>query len=141
MKNTYFLLLLLLMPIYAFTQTTVNIKVSGIRSTSGNIRLAFYSCSENFDNEKPLFIKTVSKKSISKGTLTASFDLKPGTYGIAILDDENANHQMDYGLIMPKEGFGFSDYYHSGMSRPKFESFKFTVKNEAKTVQIKMRYL
>ncbi|MCC6370579.1 MAG: DUF2141 domain-containing protein, partial [Bacteroidia bacterium] len=68
-------------------------------------------------------------------------DLKPGVYGIAILDDENTNEKMDYGWFLPKEGFGFSDYYHSNMSHPKFESFDFVLKKEAKKVEIKLRYL
>jgi uncharacterized protein (DUF2141 family) len=142
MKNKLlFPFLLLLLPFWASSQTAVNIRISGIRNTSGNIRLAFYSSQENFENEKPLFVKTISKKEISKGTLSATYTLQPGTYGIAMLDDENGNKEMDYGLVMPKEGFGFSDYYHTGMSRPTFSDFKFTLKNEAKAIQIKVRYL
>jgi len=86
-------------------------------------------------------IKTVSKSQASGGKLTVSYDLKPGTYGIAILDDENSNGKMDYGMVLPKEGFGFSDYYHTGMSSPTFDKFDFTLKNENRSVQIKVRYL
>jgi len=104
--------------------------------------LAFYNTSPAFDNEKPLFVKTLSKTNLVKAALQTSYtDLKPGIYGIAILDDENRNEKMDYGLILPKEGFGFSDYYLTGMKRPKFESFDFVLKNEVKTVEIKLRYL
>lgn len=135
---------LLLGLFYAFIgyAQTVHIQVSGIRNSTGNIRLAFYSNSKSFDDEKPLFIRTVPKKDLVKNSLKVSYsDLKPGVYGIAILDDENANEKMDYGWVLPKEGFGFSDYYHTGMTRPKFNQFDFELSTAAKTVEIKVRYM
>lgn len=125
MKLTFFYSLLFL-TFFSFGQT-LKIVVSGIRSASGTIRIAFYANSKSFDDEKPLFIKTEAKTGIVNGMLHISYpELKTGVYGLAILDDENSNQKMDYGFFLPKEGFGFSDYYHSGMSRPKFESFDFT---------------
>ena len=79
--------------------------------------------------------------SMNGGALIVSYAVKPGTYGIAILDDENNNQKMDYGLLLPKEGFGFSDYYHTGMSQPDFRKFSFVMGNASKTVFIKLRYL
>lgn len=64
----------------------------------------------------------------------------PGTYGVALLDDEDSDTKMDYGLVMPKEGFGFSDYYHTGWSSPKFDDFKFEL-NGNKSIKIQIRYL
>jgi len=141
MKNTFAFLFFFFLSAY-YTGQTLHINVTGIRNFSGNIRLAFYSNSQSFDDEKPFFIKTVPKKNILNGALKISYsDLKPGIYGIAILDDENKNEKMDYGWVLPKEGFGFSDYYHTGMTRPKFEQFDFVLKNEEKAVEIKIRYL
>lgn len=125
----------------SFAQT-LKINISGIRNSSGTIRLAFYNTSESFDKEKALFFRIEPKTALSNGALSITYsDLKPGVYGIAILDDENSNQKMDYGWVLPKEGFGFSDYYHTSMSRPKFENFDFILKNETKTVNIKLRYL
>lgn len=121
---------------------TLHITVSGLRNTVGNIRLAFYNNGPSFDAEEPLFIRTVKKHEAQAGKLSIRYhDLQPGIYGIAILDDENANEKMDYGLILPKEGFGFSDYYHTGMTRPHFDKFDFVLGKEPKAVEIKVRYL
>jgi len=57
------------------------------------------------------------------------------------LDDEDFDREMAYGLFLPKEGFAFSDYYHTGMSKPGFEDFDFTLGKENKTVIMKIRYL
>jgi uncharacterized protein (DUF2141 family) len=137
-----FLFLFFFFSIASCFSQTLHIYVTGIRKQVGNIRLAFYSNSQSFDAEKPLFIRTVPKKEMSNNSIKISYDdLKPGVYGVAILDDENANEKMDYGWVLPDEGFGFSDYYHTGMTRPKFDSFDFVLKNEEKVVQIKVRYL
>ncbi len=141
MKNLFIHLFLVFISGSCFCQT-LHIQVTGIHNASGNIRLAFYATSQSFDEEKPMFIRTVAKKSIVNTSLKISYsDLKSGVYGIAILDDENANEKMDYGWVLPKEGFGFSDYYHTGMTRPKFDKFDFVLKNEVKSVEIKLRYL
>lgn len=137
------LLFFLCFSFYYASAQTLTIQLSGLRNTSGNIRLAFYSNAQSFDDEKPLFVRKVTKQELlkNKGLITYN-DLKPGVYGIAILDDENTNDKMDYGWVLPEEGFGFSDYYHSGMTRPTFEKFDFVLEKEnTKTVQIKVRYL
>lgn len=120
---------------------TITINVSGIRSKAGSIRIQFFDNKNNFDDEKPLFTKTAPKTNMQGGSLSVSYAVKPGTYGIAILDDENNNQKMDYGFILPNEGFGFSDYYHSGMSRPDFRKFSFVMDAGNRNVQIRLRYL
>lgn len=140
--------LVLLFCLFVFSSLFVKsqalkLNITNIRNASGTIRVAFYNSNEGFDDEKALFNRTESKAKLVNGNLVITYtDIKPGTYGIAVLDDENNNHKMDYGLILPKEGFGFSDYYLTGMSKPKYDKFKFVLSaNETKTVQIKLRYL
>lgn len=71
------------------------------------------------------------------------FTLPPGTYGFTLIDDENHNGDIDYNWIgLPKEGFGFSDYYHNGMVKPHFDTFKFQLKaGEEKKITPKIRYI
>lgn len=122
---------------------TVTIQFVGIRNAEGNIKVQVFNTAKGFDDEKPIFVKIVPKTTLIGGKLKAEVaGLKPGTYGIAVLDDENANQKMDYGFFLPKEGFGFSDYYHSTMSRPKFEQFDFILTEKTiKAVEIKLRYM
>ena len=121
---------------------TVTITVSGIRNTKGSLRLQFFTSSDNFENRAPTLVKTVSKAGVKNGTLTVTYPgLTAGLYGIALLDDENNNKEMDYGVVLPDEGFGFSDYYHKGLSHPKFGQFDFYLKNETKNIKIQVRYM
>jgi len=49
---------------------------------------------------------------------------------------------MEYNFLgIPKEGFGFSDYYHTGITRPKFDDFRFTVvQGQDIKIKVRMRY-
>ena len=124
------------------SMSVLTIKFTGIRNTEGVFRLGFYVDQESFSKGEPLFEKVVPKSNISNGMLQVSFDdIKPSSYGIAVLDDENGDNKIDYGLIFPKEGFGFSDYYHTSLYLPKYDDFDFQLNEQEKTVTVKLRYL
>jgi uncharacterized protein (DUF2141 family) len=71
------------------------------------------------------------------------FTLEPGIYGLSLLDDENKDGKMEYNFLrLPREGFGFSDYYHTGFTKPKFDSFKFNIdQNQKRIITIRIRYM
>lgn len=119
----------------------VTVKITNIRNKKGKIQLQLYRTGQSFADENPYKQVYVAKKSVNNGTLTYTIrGLKTGTYGIALLDDENGNKTMDYGWAMPEEGFGFSDYYHTAWSKPKFKQFKFYLTADIK-VSMKVRYM
>lgn len=122
-------------------KTKVIIKITDIRKAEGEIGLGVYTSDDNFEDEVEYLSKTFSKTKMENGTLTVELFLPPGTYGIALLDDEDRDGEMDFGLMMPDEGFGFSNYYHSGLSKPDFEDFAFKVENETERVKIKVKYM
>ena len=119
----------------------VTITVTDIRNTDGHIQLAIFNTAQQFDDDAPISRKRFPKSNVKNGTLSISLDLPDGTYGIGLLDDENNDKEMDYNFIgMPTEGFGFSDYYHTGWSRPTFDDFDF-IKKGTKAITIKIRYI
>ncbi len=121
----------------------IEVVFSGIRSNEGRIRLEVFIDEEGFENEKGVVVKHYKKNNLFNGTFTVKLDLPPGTYGLALLDDENNDDKMNYSFIgLPKEGFGFSNYYLSGLFKPKFEVFKFTViKGQNQKIHMKIRYM
>ncbi len=119
----------------------ITVTISNVRSSKGRIQLQVYRTSESFAAENPYKELYVSKSSLSNKTMTYTiYGFETGIYGLALLDDENANKEMDYGWVIPEEGFGFSDYYHTAWSKPTFDQFKFTVSADKK-VSVKIRYL
>lgn len=141
--SAFLFLTSLLLLANAFKPATqkVSVEITGLENTKGNIRLGVFTNQENFEKDKSLKLLTFTKKNVKNGILNVEIDLPAGTYGFALLDDENANEKMDFGWVLPDEGFGFSNYYHTSMTRPKFDQFKFTVSNAPVSVKVKMRYM
>ena len=135
-------ILLILLMATAVNAQNVEITVNGIKSEKGQIVVGVFPDDLSFRKEKVLLTTTVSKTDISDGTMSFSISLEPGLYGLSILDDENGDGKMEYRMLgIPKEGFGFSDYYHTGLKKPKFDSFKFTIDSDlVKKIIVKMRY-
>lgn len=120
---------------------SVSVTVKKLRNAKGSVQIQVYKDQTSFADERPWKTYSFSKKSVSGGQLSFKItDLPKGTYGFALLDDENNNKEMDYGLLMPKEGFGFSDYYHTSWSRPVFNDFKFDLSADKK-VYMTVRYV
>ncbi|WP_417610389.1 DUF2141 domain-containing protein [Owenweeksia hongkongensis] len=123
-------------------KTNVTVEISNLRNNKGTVALGVYRDNETFKKEKEYLLKVFPKtKTTDDGILQVELPLTPGTYGIAFLDDENDNGEMDYGWVLPEEGFGFSNYEHSGMSMPNFDDFKFEVGNSPTKVFIKVKYM
>lgn len=122
------LILLLLLPVVSISAQTIEVTVTGIRSEKGQIAIGVFTDEESFRKEKAFLEPRVSKENLADGTMTFSLTLEPGVYGLSVLDDENCDGLMEYRKLgLPKEGFGFSGYYHTGIKRPKFDDFSFTV--------------
>lgn len=125
------------------TSQNIEVLISGIRSNKGQIVIGIFKNNESFQDEKPFISKKIEKKNISNGEMTVTFSIDPGVYGLSLLDDENNNCKMNYNLFgLPEEGFGFSNYYSTGFTKPEFDKFKFKVNNNQKQkINIKVRYL
>lgn len=140
-------LCILLLSAFQFSGTVeqthnITVKITNIRNSKGQINVQLFKTKESFEKEKCWKDLSFPKGSkVVNNTLTVVVpNIPKGVYGIAILDDENENLEMDYKLLIPKEGFGFSNYYHTAWSKPKFDSFKFDL-NKDLNVSIKVRYV
>ena len=68
--------------------------------------------------------------------------VRPGTYAVALLHDENSNGKADRALSMiPKEGFGFSRDAKVKMGPPTFQDAAFSVGTNGQSQAIRMRYM
>ena len=121
---------------------TVRIVFSNIHNNKGTLRLGVFQTQGEFETENPFKKMNISKATMQDKSVTAVINLPDGIYGISVLDDENDNSKMDYNMVgIPKEGFGFSNYYHTGFSKPKLKEFTFTVNKGDIQINCKMRYI
>jgi len=121
----------------------IDVTITGLKTTKGQIVIGVFRDDQTFQKETAFLSLKFEKKDIKNGEMKIGFKMEPGLYGLTLLDDENNSGLMEYNFIgIPKEGFGFSDYYHSGITKPKFDAFKFTLeKDQKKKIIVKVRYM
>ncbi|KLT65954.1 DUF2141 domain-containing protein [Pedobacter sp. BMA] len=117
------------------------VNVNGIRTTKGNLIIQIYRDELSYENEQPYKQLIFKKNEIESGSTTVKFSIESGVYGFTLVDDENANGRIDKNFIgVPKEGFGFSNFFMEKLKKPKFGQFQINV-NKTKNIGIKVKYI
>lgn len=134
-------LLFILFASYTKAQET-QIKVTDIRSEKGKIILNVFKDNDSYDKNQPYKKITFDKKALVNGTLNVHFGLEPDVYGITLIDDENEDGKINKNFVgMPKEGFGFSNFFMTKMKKPSFDDFKVDLKSPEHQIEIKVKYM
>ncbi|OXB02358.1 DUF2141 domain-containing protein [Flavobacterium pectinovorum] len=136
--------LIMLIAILCFSSSygqNTQIRVSEIRSGKGQIILNVFKNNEDYQEEK-VSKKLVFEKKIENGSMIINCTLEPGTYGITLIDDENKSGELNKNMLgIPKEGFGFSDFFMEKMKKPAFDDFKVNVINQNNKISIRVKYM
>lgn len=140
-KLNIFVLLFSLICAYSNAQN-VQVSIKDLRNAKGQAILNVYKNETNYEKDQPFKTFKFDKKSSVNGVLTVQIKLEQGEYGITLIDDENGNSELDKNFIkMPKEGFGFSDFYMEKLKKPSFNDFKKQIKHENNNINIRVKYL
>lgn len=138
MKNLLVIFLLWL-PVVAWSQGSIEVKVTEIRDEKGDIRVGL------FKNEDTFLKKAIEGKVVkaSKDGVTVVFENVPeGDYAVSVLHDENGNGEMDSNVVgIPKEGFAFGNNATGTFGPPSFEKAKVSVKKGRVRQELKMKYM
>ena len=142
LKKFLILIILILSALQILTAQILDVHIQNIRNTKGQLCIAVFSDEAGFKTEKTYWETNYPKSLVVNGNFELKISLKPGKYGVSVLDDKNCNGKMEYNLFgIPREGFGFSNYCQRGICRPTFEDFSFIVdKNETKSINVIMKY-
>jgi uncharacterized protein (DUF2141 family) len=121
---------------------TLDVHIKNIQRAKGQVCVAVFADAAAFQSEKAIWQTKCAKKMVSNGSLDLTISIHVGKYGLSVLDDENMSGKMEYNLLgIPREGFGFSNYYHRGFCKPAFDDFCFIVeKDETKVITVYMKY-
>ena len=120
----------------------IELKLSNLKSSKGQIIVSVYPSENGFPYEPSTFF-TFEKENISNGFLTILIPVsKPGNYALSIVDDANRNMKMDKNLLgIPKEGFGFSNNAAPrGIRPPAFEDAQIKVHSARVKTSIEVKY-
>jgi uncharacterized protein (DUF2141 family) len=114
----------------------LTIKITSIRSAEGNIRIALRTGENTIVDSRGV--------EIDPKTLTAEaiFDNLPeGTYGIAVIHDENKNEKLDFNDSgVPTEGYGHSNNPEKRPGPPSFDETKFAFAAPGSHLEIALIY-
>jgi len=121
---------------------SLTIEVNELRNDEGVVVFALYDRDDAFPDEhyEKYYRKLQGK--IIEGSSEVSFeDLPEGKYAVNILHDEDNDGKIKKGIILPKEGVGFSNYQSIGITnRPKFSKASFDL-NSDKTINVHIIYM
>jgi uncharacterized protein (DUF2141 family) len=120
-------------------QSKLQVTVTQIRGTKGNIVVGIFDSDENF-LKKPVDGRMAKA---SGDSITVVFEnLKAGKYAVSVFHDSNKNNDLDRNKLgVPKEGFGFSNNVTGAMGPPSFERVKIDVlPDQDLDIHVKMKY-
>jgi uncharacterized protein (DUF2141 family) len=112
------------------------------RSFKGFLRCSLFSQPSGFpgDSSKAYEMLSVAVDSPKAGCLFKG--LKPGSYAVAMMHDENSNEKMDTSIVgMPIEGWAVTnDAGPSMFGPPSYEDAKIELTAKPQQIVLKLRY-
>jgi uncharacterized protein (DUF2141 family) len=121
---------------------TVKVNIAGFKGTEGVALIALFDSEASWRNV-PKAVQVLRMK-ITGGTLNVEFKgVKPGTYAVQVVHDENKNNELDMRWLpypKPKEGSAVSNDPETKSGPPKWEGAKFDVTPAGTTVKATMKY-
>ncbi len=117
------------------------VNIDGFRNSKGAAGGTLFKSSDGWpENNNKAYRLTDSPINGNRATL--HFDhLAAGRYAVAVIHDENSNKKLDRNFLgVPKEGFGFANNPHVGLSAPSFEAAAIQVGCPETVIQIHLIY-
>ncbi len=115
----------------------LTVKVSGVRSASGNILLSVFNDASSY-----LITGRGLKILATEGAVEVVFrGLSPGTYALAVHHDEDEDGEMATNFIgIPVEGYGFSNNAVASFGPPAYRKAAFLIDTNDAYQRIHLAY-
>ena len=104
---------------------TLRIHVDGLRNQKGVVGTAIFKTPDGWpeDMKKALNHWPTPIPDGAHEATAMMENLPPGDYGVVVIHDENGNRKLDRNFLgIPKEGFGFANNPHVGLSAAPFQA-------------------
>jgi uncharacterized protein (DUF2141 family) len=121
--------------------TRLFVSVSNIRSSEGLIAVTLYAddSSRFLARRGSLYVgRVLARAGVTRVCIHVP---APGTYGLAVYHDANANRRFDRNMIgLPAEGYGFSNNAPTLFGLPRFASVRLAVPRDGFATSVRLRY-
>ena len=121
---------------------TLTVVVDGVRNHNSQICMRIFSSQRGFPFGTTSEVQSGCTQITGSSVKKEFSGLKPGTYAVAVVDDENGDHKLNRDLLgIPQEGFGVSNNPTVSVKTgiPKFNDASFLLK-QSSTIRISMKY-
>lgn len=122
-------------------QGQIIIELGTLENTKGSIQISLFANQDGFPDE---WEKAFTSKSVAVSKDLKEIrleDIPYGTYGVALIHDENENFKLDTNFFgVPKEGYGFSNNARGRFGPPNYSDTVFTLDAESMVLSIEIKY-
>jgi uncharacterized protein (DUF2141 family) len=119
----------------------LQVQLSGLRSAKGIVHFCLSANPDKFlrcQDDRSAVSRSVPVGQAGRVDLGP---VRPGTYALLVIHDENSNGKLDMTFGIPREGFGFSNNPAMRPRPPHWDEIRFTVPAAATVQQIRVRYV
>ena len=120
----------------------LTVKVKDLRNENGVVQFALYNTNGSIPDEGyTKYYRKCTAEIKNRSAEITFLNLPRGTYAVNVLHDEDKDGKVKKGLILPKEGIGFSNFTSLKISnRPSFTKAAFEFNGE-KEIEVHIIYL
>ncbi|WP_017317845.1 DUF2141 domain-containing protein [Mastigocladopsis repens] len=121
---------------------TLTVVVNELHHKKGQVCLRVYSSEKGFPDSNTSEVQSGCAQITGSSVKKHFYGLKPGTYAVAVVDDQNGDHKLNKDFLgIPKEGFGISKNPTVSITTgtPKFRDASFVLRKNT-TINIVMKY-
>ena len=128
--------------VHAESTTALTVVVNGIGHQNGEICFRIYDSEKGFPMSDSSEVKSGCTKIVGSSVKKVFSGLKPGTYAVAVIDDQNGDRKLNKDFFgIPEEGFGISrnPIVSIQTGTPTFQKASFKIIKNT-TINIDMKY-
>lgn len=121
----------------------IHVAIPNVRNNDGAVACALFSEPEGFPTKFMRFADKIVMTKIEGRQARCDFiSIKPGTYALAVIHDENLNGELDTNFWgVPTEGYGFSSGAKVSMFKaPSFSDAQLSYDGEILNLEISLKY-
>ncbi|QDK82349.1 DUF2141 domain-containing protein [Spirosoma sp. KCTC 42546] len=103
----------------AYTQGALTVNVTGFKNEKGQCTIWLFNSADGFPSNHKKALRYVEAPINGLSSLVVFNQLPTGHYALAVVYDQNGNHQLNYNLFhIPKEAYGISNDACGGLDGP-----------------------
>ena len=122
-------------------QVRLQVSVSGMRSTEGNVTITIYPDEPSHFLDGAYKLARQAVPTTLPVTQACFVFVAPGFYAVALFHDENSNGHFDTTLLgIPAEGYGFSNDPTLYLGPPRLNQVRFAARSGDNSLAIRMKY-